>query len=117
MPPNAKGRNDKAAAKTKSSSEHRLARADAFNPAPKHCSGKSEEKNGETENPGKRWLRPIVRRGLGNTNDFGERQLENAERIDLSNRKMDGERCRRKKPAIISGSCDGLLSIKKGHPE
>ena len=57
------------------------------------------------------------RRGLGNTNDFGERQLENAERVNLSNGKMDGERCGRKKPAIIARICDGLLSIKKAHPK
>jgi len=44
VPPDAKSGNDKAAAETKSGSEHRLARADAFDPAPKHCRGKSEKK-------------------------------------------------------------------------
>ena len=117
VPPDAKSGNDKAAAETKSGSEHRLARADAFDPAPKHCRGKSEKKNGETENPGERRLRPIIRCGLGNTNDFGERQLENAERVNLSNGKMNGERRGRKKPAIIVRIRDGLLSIKKAHPK
>src|SRR5215831_15240542 len=85
VPPNAKSGNDKAAAKTKSGSEHRLARANAFNPAPKHCRRKSQEENGQTENPCERWLRPITWCGLGNTNDFSERQFKNAERINLSN--------------------------------
>src|SRR5882724_1200628 len=117
VPPNAKSGNDKTAAKTKSRGEHRLARADAFNPAPKHCRRKSEKKNGETENPRERRLRPIIRRGLGNTNDFGKRQFENAERINLSNGKVDGERCGRKKPAIIARIRDASLSIKKAHPK
>jgi hypothetical protein len=28
---------------------------------------------------------------------------------------VDGQRCGRKKPAIIARICDGLLSIKKAH--
>jgi len=102
VPPDAKSGNDKAAAETKSGSEHRLARADAFDPAPKHCRGKSEKKNGETENPRERGLRPIIRRGLGNTYDFGERQFENAERVDLADGKVDGQRCGRKKASDYS---------------
>jgi len=78
---------------------------------------KVREKKGETENPRERRLRPIIRRGLGNTNDFGERQLEDAERVNLSNGKMDGKRCGRKKPAVIARICDGLFSIKKAHPK
>ena len=117
VPPDAKSGNDKAAAETKSGGKHSLARADAFDPAAEHRRRKSEKKNGETENPRERRLRPITRRGLGNTNDFGERQLENAERVNLSNGEMDGERCGRKKPAIIARICDGLLSIKKAHPK
>jgi len=78
---------------------------------------KVREKNGETENPGEGRLRPIIRRRLGNTNDFGKRQFENAERVNLSNRKMNGERCGRKKPAIIARTRDGLLSIEKAHPK
>src|SRR6476469_7647395 len=115
VPPNAKSRNDKAAAKTQSGGKHGLAWSNAFDPAAENRSGKSEKKNGETENPRERRLRPIIRPGLGDTNDFGERQLENAERVNLSNGKMDGEGCRRKKPAIIAMICDGLLSIKKPH--
>ena len=67
--------------------------------------------------PRERRLRPITRRRLGDTNDFGERQFENAERVNLSNGEMDGERCGREKPAIIARIRDGLLSIKKAHPK
>ena len=105
----------KAAAETKSGGKHSLAWPNAFHPAPENRSGKSEKKNGETKNPRERRLRPIIRRGLGNTNDFGKRQLENAERVNLSNGKMDSERRGRKKPAIIARTSDGLLSIKKAH--
>src|SRR6476620_11366374 len=117
VPPNAKSGNDKAAAKTKRGGKHSLAWSNAFDPAAENRSRKSEEKNGETENPCERRLRPIIRRGLGNTNDFGERQFENAERVNLSNGKMDSERCGRKKPAIVARIRDGLLSIKKAHPK
>src|SRR5215467_9193572 len=71
VPPNAEGGNDKAAAETKSGGTHGLARPDAFNPTPENCGRKSEEENGETEDPCQRRLRPITRCGLGNTDDFG----------------------------------------------
>jgi hypothetical protein len=116
VPPNAKSRNDKAAAKTQSGGKHGLAWSNAFDPAAENRSGKSEKKNGETKNPRERRLRPITRRRLGDTNDFGERQFENTERVNLSNGKMDSERRGRKKPAIIARTSDGLLSIKKAHP-
>lgn len=82
---------------------------------PKIAAESPRKKNGETENPREPGLRPIIRRGLGNTNDFGERQFENAERVNLSNGKMDSEHCGRKKPAIIARICDGILSVKKAH--
>src|ERR1044071_2353824 len=64
MPPNAKSGYDKAAAKTKSRREHGFAWSNAFHPTAKNRRRKSEKKNGETENPRERWLRPVARRGL-----------------------------------------------------
>ena len=63
------------------------------------------------------WSVCPTRRGLGNANELGERQLENAERVNLPNGKVDGERCGRKKPTIIARFGYSSFSIKKAHPD
>ena len=51
-------------------------------------------------------------RGLGDADQLGHRQIEDAEGVDLADAEMDAKRGRRDHPAAESGFCDRMATIE-----
>ena len=105
----AERRDEEAAAEAAGGDEHGDARADLFQPLAAEGGGEAEEDDGKTEDPAQGGELPVSGRRLGDTDDLGQRAVEDAECIGLANAQMDGQRGRRHHPAVVVGGGDDAI--------
>src|SRR5262249_34691296 len=86
VPPDPEGGNDESAAEANRSRCHRFPWTHSFHPTSKDSGRNTKEKNCETENPGQLRLAPVIRCGLRDSDNFGQRKFEDTEGVNLTNR-------------------------------
>ena len=100
-------------AEAKRGGEHRLARTGTLEPRSKHRRRQAEKNDGNAEHPANRAELPIVRCRGRDTDALRQRQVEDAERVRLTDREMDRERRGRHEPSRIPRARDGPITIEK----
>ena len=95
--------------------QHRLARAAAFHPLPKHSRRDAEQRECDRVGHADIGFAPVTGDGSGDPKGFGQRLLEDTEAIDLPDAHVDRDGRGRDKPPVETRSGDSGSAIKKTH--
>ena len=106
-------RDEEAAGPAQAGGEHRPARTAFLDPAAEYRRRGAEEEDRDREDPAEFGQFPVARRGLGDADQLGHRQIEDAKRISLADAQMDAQRGRRHHPAAEPRLSDRPISVKK----
>ena len=110
---NADRRDDKAAGPTERRGKHRAARPALLDPAAEDSGRGAEKEDRDAEDPAELGQFPVVGRRLGDADELGHRQVEDAEGVGLADAEMDAQRRRRDQPAAIARRRDRAVPMKK----
>ena len=88
MKVNADGGHDEPAAEAQRGDEHGLARTHSLDPASKQRGRQAENGDRDGKHPAHLGQFPIAGRGMGEADEFGQRQIEGRECIRLTDRQM-----------------------------
>ena len=112
---NAERREEKPAAETERRDKAAHARADALLPRAAETRRQTEKDVGEREHPSERGEVPIIGRRLGDPDNARQRDVEDAERVRLSDAEIDEKRRRYVPPAVVAGLGNDAVLRKNAH--
>jgi hypothetical protein len=113
VPHDAERRHEEPRAEARGRREHRLPRADAFEPRAEHGRGQPEEDDGNAEHPRDGGLAPVGGVGVVGSGEGRQRDLEDAERVRLADGEVDGQRRGRYEPAVEARRGDDPPSVEE----
>src|ERR1019366_3551813 len=93
--------------------EHRLARSGSFEPSSEGERREAEEDDCGAEDPADRRELPVCGRRLVDAHERGQRQVEDAERVRLAYREVNGEGGGRNSPPAVARRGDRMLAIEE----
>ena len=114
VPRDAERGDQEAAGEAARRGRHGLARAAALDPRAEQRRRQPEAEEREVERPDRGRHRPVAGRWRVATEQPGQRNMEDAERVRLPDRKVHGERGGRHEPARPTGPGDGARAIEAG---